>query len=317
MNGQKNTPSSTSTPPMQSQKCPECGNKRLINDPENAEIVCMECGIVVASKLQDRGPEWRAFNKEQRAKRVRVGAPLTYTIHDKGLSTMIDWHDRDVYGRRLSPGQKAQVYRLRKWQRRIRVSDATERNLAFALSEIGKIANSLSLPKNILETASVIYRKAVKERLIRGRSIQGVTAAAVYVACRQCNLPRTLEEIAQASHNNKKEVGRSYRFLVRALDYFIPPVKPSQYITKFSNQLTMQGKVEEIAHKILITAKKARLTSGRGPTGIAAAASYIASVLTGERKTQREIAEIAQVTEVTIRNRYKELVEKLSFEISL
>jgi transcription initiation factor TFIIB len=302
---------------MQSQKCPECGNKRLINDPENAEIVCMECGIVVASKLQDRGPEWRAFNKEQRAKRVRVGAPLTYTIHDKGLSTMIDWHDRDVYGRRLSPGQKAQVYRLRKWQRRIRVSDATERNLAFALSEIGKIANSLSLPKNILETASVIYRKAVKERLIRGRSIQGVTAAAVYVACRQCNLPRTLEEIAQASHNNKKEVGRSYRFLVRALDYFIPPVKPSQYITKFSNQLTMQGKVEEIAHKILITAKKARLTSGRGPTGIAAAASYIASVLTGERKTQREIAEIAQVTEVTIRNRYKELVEKLSFEISL
>lgn len=302
---------------MQSQKCPECGNKRLINDPENAEIVCMECGIVVASKLQDRGPEWRAFNKEQRAKRVRVGAPLTYTIHDKGLSTMIDWHDRDVYGRRLSPGQKAQVYRLRKWQRRIRVSDATERNLAFALSEIGKIANSLSLPKNILETASVIYRKAVKERLIRGRSIQGVTAAAVYVACRQCNLPRTLEEIAQASHNNKKEVGRSYRFLVRALGYFIPPVKPSQYITKFSNQLTMQGKVEEIAHKILITAKKARLTSGRGPTGIAAAASYIASVLTGERKTQREIAEIAQVTEVTIRNRYKELVEKLSFEISL
>jgi transcription initiation factor TFIIB len=277
----------------------------------------MDCGVVVAAKLQDRGPEWRAFNKEQRAKRVRVGAPLTYTIHDKGLSTMIDWHDRDVYGRRLSPGQKAQVYRLRKWQRRIRVSDATERNLAFALSEIGKIANSLSLPKNILETASVIYRKAVKERLIRGRSIQGVTAAAVYVACRQCNLPRTLEEIAQASNNNKKEVGRSYRFLVRALDYFIPPVKPSQYITKFSNQLTMQGKVEEIAHKILMTAKKSRLTSGRGPTGIAAAASYIASVLTGERKTQREIAEIAQVTEVTIRNRYKELVERLSFVMSL
>ncbi|UCD96833.1 MAG: transcription initiation factor IIB [Candidatus Bathyarchaeota archaeon] len=317
MNEQESTSPHTSTQPMRSQKCPECGNDRLINDPENAEIVCMDCGVVVAAKLQDRGPEWRAFNKEQRAKRVRVGAPLTYTIHDKGLSTMIDWHDRDVYGRRLSPGQKAQVYRLRKWQRRIRVSDATERNLAFALSEIGKIANSLSLPKNILETASVIYRKAVKERLIRGRSIQGVTAAAVYVACRQCNLPRTLEEIAQASNNNKKEVGRSYRFLVRALDYFIPPVKPSQYITKFSNQLTMQGKVEEIAHKILMTAKESRLTSGRGPTGIAAAASYIASVLTGERKTQREIAEIAQVTEVTIRNRYKELVERLSFVMSL
>jgi transcription initiation factor TFIIB len=298
-------------------RCPECGSSRLMRDYECAEIVCMGCGIVVAAKLTDQGPEWRAFDDEQRAKRARAGAPATFTIHDKGLSTMIDWHDRDVYGKRLAPGQKAQIYRLRKWQRRIRVSDATERNLAFALSEISKIANNLNLPKNILETASVIYRKAVKERLIRGRSIQGVTAAAIYVACRQCGLARTLDEISQASTVNKKEVGRSYRFLIKELNYFIPPLKPSQYITKFSNQLTMQGKVEEIAHKILATAKELKLTSGRGPTGIAAAASYIASVLTGERKTQREIAEIAQVTEVTIRNRYKELVERLEFTIYL
>ena len=303
--------------PAKVQHCSECDSTRLMRDYECAEVVCMDCGFVIAAKIADRGPEWRAFTNEQRAKRTRVGAPLTYTIHDKGLSTMIDWHDRDVYGKSLSPGQKAQVYRLRKWQRRIRVSDATERNLAFALSEITKISNNLSLPKNILETASVVYRKAVKERLIRGRSIQGVTAAAVYLACRQCRLARTLEEIAQASNVNKKEVGRSYRFLVKELDYFVPPVKPSQYITKFSNQLTMQGKVEEIAHKILATAKELKLTSGRGPTGIAAAASYIASVLTGERKTQREIAEIAQVTEVTIRDRYKELVERLMFQTSL
>ena len=288
-----------------------------MRDYECAEIVCMNCGFVVAAKLADRGPEWRAFDYEQRAKRARVGAPLTFTIHDKGLSTMIDWHDRDIYGKRLSPGQKAQIYRLRKWQRRIRVSDATERNLAFALSEISKIANSLSLPKNILETASVIYRKAVKERLIRGRSIQGMTAAAIYVACRQCGLARTLDEIAQASNINKKEVGRSYRFLVKELGYFIPPMKPRQYVTKFSNQLPMQGNVEEIAHKILTAAKELKLTSGRGPTGVAAAVSYIASVLTGERRTQREIAEIAQVTEVTIRNRYKELVERLQFIIAL
>ena len=303
--------------PPKVQQCPECGSDRLMRDYECAEIVCMSCGFVVAGKLADRGPEWRAFNSEQRAKRTRVGAPLTFTIHDKGLSTMIDWHDRDVYGKRLKPSQKAQIYRLRKWQRRIRVSDATERNLAFALSEISKIANRLNLPKNILETASIIYRRAVKQRLIRGRSIQGVTAAAIYVACRQCKLARTLEEIAQASHIKKKEVGRSYRFLVKELDYFIPPLRPGQYVTKFSNQLAMQGKVEEIAHKILATAKELRLTSGRGPTGIAAAASYIASVLTGERKTQREIAEIAQVTEVTIRNRYKELVERLQFVITI
>src|SRR3989337_173424 len=142
------------------QSCPECGSTRLMRDYECAEIVCMDCGFVVAAKIADRGPEWRAFDDEQRTQRTRAGAPLTYTIHDKGLSTTIDWHDRDIYGKSLSPGQKAQVYRLRKWQRRIRVSDATERNLAFALSEITKISNNLNLPKNILETASVISDNA-------------------------------------------------------------------------------------------------------------------------------------------------------------
>ncbi|RLI13402.1 transcription initiation factor IIB [Candidatus Bathyarchaeota archaeon] len=298
-------------------QCPECGSTRLMRDYDSAEIVCMECGYVIEMGIADRGPEWRAFDNEQKEKRARTGAPVTYTIHDKGLSTMIDWHDRDVYGKKFSSGKKAQIYRLRRWQRRIRVSDAMERNLAFALSEITKIASNLSLPRNILETASVIYRKAVKERLIRGRSIQSISAASVYIACRQCRLSRTLDEIARASNLSKREIGRSYRFLVKELGFFIPPVKASHYISKFSNQLTMQGRVEEIANEILLVAKRLRLTSGRGPTGIAAAASYIASVLVGERRTQREIAEIAKVTEVTIRNRYKELVDRLLFVMSL
>jgi len=298
-------------------RCPECGSTKLMRDYEAAEVVCMECGYVIDMKIADRGPEWRAFDNEQRNKRSRVGAPVTFTIHDKGLSTIIDWHDKDVFGKKFNAGQKAQMYRLRKWQRRIRVSDAIERNLAYALSEITKIASNLSLPKSILETSSVIYRKAVKERLIRGRSIQGISAAAVYIACRQCGLPRTLDEVASAANISKREVGRSYRFLVKELDLSIPPLKASQYISKFSNQLTMQGKVEEIASKILNVASELKLTSGRGPTGIAAAASYVASVLVGEKRTQREIAEIARVTEVTIRNRYKELIERLMFVISL
>jgi len=300
-----------------SKYCPECGSLKLMRDYEAAEIVCMSCGFVVAAKLADRGPEWRAFDEEEREKRPRAGAPLSYAIHDKGLSTLISFGDCDVRGKKFSPQQKAQMYRLRKWQRRIRVSDATERGLSLALGEISRITNVLSLPKNILETASVIYRKAVKERLIQGRTIEGVSAAVVYIACRQCRLTRSLNEIAQASNIDKKQVGKDYRMLVKKLDYFIPPIKPGQYITKFSSQLTMQGQAEEIAYKILNTARELKLTSGRGPTGLAAAASYMASVLTGERRTQREIAETAQCTEVTIRNRYKELVERLMIIVSL
>ncbi len=298
-------------------RCSECGSARLMRDYEAAEIVCMDCGFVVALNLVNRGPEWRAFDHEQYEKRARVGSPLTFTIHDKGLSTMIDWRNRDVYGKKLSSSQKAQIYRLRKWQRRVRVSGPYERNLALALSEITKIANGLSLPRSIFETASVIYRNAVKKRLIRGRSIQEISAASVYIACRQCGLTRTLDEIAVASSVSGKKVGRSYRYLLKELNYFVPPMKPRQYVSKFLNQLTMQGKVEEIARKILVAASELKLTSGRGPKGIAAAATYIASTLIGEQMTQREIAEIAQVTEVTIRNRYKEMIKRFLFLMSL
>ncbi len=116
--------------------CPECGSHQLVHDYERAELVCQSCGLVLDEEFIDRGPEWRAFDHDQRMKRSRVGAPMTFTIHDKGLSTMIDWRNRDSYGRAISSKNRAQLYRLRKWQRRIRVSNATERNLAFALSDL-------------------------------------------------------------------------------------------------------------------------------------------------------------------------------------
>jgi len=298
-------------------KCPECGGGRFIRDYETGEIVCIDCGYVVEEKIEDRGPEWRAFDNEQKEKRVRVGAPLTFTIHDKGLSTMIDWRNRDTHGKNLSPGTRAQIYRLRKWQRRSRVSDSTERNLAFALSELSKTSSALNLPKNILETASIIYRKAVKKHLIRGRSIQGVTSAAIYMACRQCGVARTLDEVAEATLVSKKEIGRSYRFMVKELNAFVPPSAPSYYISRFSNQLGLVGNIEAIARRILNVARSMRLTSGRGPLGIAAAATYVASTIVNDRRTQRELAEQANVTEVTIRNRYKELIESLEIIIRL
>lgn len=295
--------------------CPECGKAKLMRDYEAAELVCMSCGCVVTEKIADTTPEWRAFDDEQRTRRARVGAPMTFTIHDKGLSTTIDWQNRGTSGKKLSSSQRVELYTLRKWQRRVRVSDATERNLAVALSDLSKLSSTLNLPKNILETASVIYRKAIKKRLIRGRSIHNVTAAAIYMSCRQCGIARTLEEIAVSAGLNKKDVGRSYRFMVRELGTFVPPSTSRDYAARFSNKLVISGRAEAIAIKILETAKQIKLTSGRGPTGIAAAATYVATVLTNERKTQREIAEIANVTEVTIRNRYKELLERLVIDV--
>src|SRR3972149_9267728 len=139
-------------------ECPECKSHTLVHDYERAELVCNECGLVVDDEFSDQGPEWRAFDHDQRMKRSRVGAPMTYTIHDKGLSTMIDWRNRDSYGKSISSKSRAQLYRLRKWQRRIRLSNATERNLAFALSELNRMESALGLSRNLRETAAFVSR---------------------------------------------------------------------------------------------------------------------------------------------------------------
>ncbi len=297
--------------------CPSCNNETVIRDYQRSIVICESCGRILKEDIKDRGPEWRAFDQEQRDERSRGGAPMTYTIHDKGLSTKIDWRNRDSRGKSLSPEKRSRMYRLRKWQRRIRVSDATERNLAFALSEMDRMSSQLGLPRNVREVAAMIYREAVQNKLIRGRSIEGVASAALYAGCRQTQMPRTLEEIAEVSRVEKKEIARSYRFITRELDIHLPPTDPANYVSRFGSELDVSGEVRTKAIELIRKAQDNKLTSGRGPTGIAGAALYIATILCGERRTQRDVAEAAHVTEVTVRNRYKELVEKLDVDINV
>ena len=199
------------------ERCPECGDSVIIQDSKSAEVVCTNCGFVLSTEMTDVGPEWRAFTPEEREAKVRVGAPQTFMLHDKGLSTKIDW--RDIGG--FAPKKRAQLHRIRKWQQRSRVSGSTEKNLAKALSEIGRISDMLNLPKNIVETSAITYRRAVNERLIRGRSIKSMATAATYLACRQNKLVRTLSELSKASGINRKEIASNYRFLVRRLKILI------------------------------------------------------------------------------------------------
>ena len=291
--------------------CPVCGSTQREVDNSRAEVSCARCGLVFEESLIDNGPEWRAFDHEQRNKRTRTGAPLSYAISDRGLSTAIDSRNKDVNGRNIPERNIAQLYRLRKWNKRLRVANASERNLAFALSELDRESSSLGIPRSIREDAALIYRTAARKKLIRGRSIEGMVAASLYTACRRNNIPRTLDEIAEISKVAKKQIGKNYRFLSKSLNIKLKPTSPADYIPRFASQLELSGRVEAKAIDIINEAKNKGLLNGKGPTGVAATALYVASILLGERKTQRDIAEIAGVTEVTIRNRYKELLEKM------
>ncbi|MGM0510255.1 MAG: transcription initiation factor IIB [Thermoplasmatota archaeon] len=297
------------------QRCPECDSEHISKDYRRGEIICENCGLVLDDYYIDEGPEWRAFDSQQKEKRARTGAPMNYLTHDKGLSTQISWKNKDAYGRTIPHKNRGQIYRVRKWHRRIRISNATERNLASALRELDRLSSKMGLPRSIRETSAMIYREAVEKNLIRGRSIETVIASSLYAGCRKCDVPRTLTEIANAAQADEKQIGRAYRFLSRELGLKLLPTKPERYIKRFCSKLELNREVISKCEEIISQATDLGLTSGKGPTGVAAASIYISSILEGDPRTQRAIAEVAGVTEVTIRNRYKEIAEEIGIVI--
>ncbi|WP_101296623.1 transcription initiation factor IIB [Halegenticoccus soli] len=289
-------------------RCPECGGA-LATDTEHGETICQDCGLVVEEDSVDRGPEWRAFDAAEKDEKSRVGAPTTNMMHDKGLSTNIGWQDRDAYGKALNSRQRQKMQRLRTWNERFRTRDSKERNLKQALGEIDRMASALGLPDNVRETASVIYRRALSEDLLPGRSIEGVATASLYAAARQAGAPRSLDEITSVSRVEKDEIARTYRYIVRELGLEIQPADPEQYVPRFASSLDLSDEAERRARQLLKTAKEAGIHSGKSPVGLAAAAVYAASLLTNEKVTQSEVSDVANISEVTIRNRYHELLE--------
>ncbi len=290
-------------------KCPECGSTNLYHNKEKGEIICRSCGLVIDSKNISLGKEWRDFEDEEESELKRSGAPTSYTKYDLGMGTAIGT-EKDMFS--LDKKQRYKLQRLKKWQKRL--STVMEKNLKIALGELRRLASYLNLPHSIEEEAAKIYTEAVQRNLVRGRSIEAVVAGVIYAACRRHNIPRTLDEISDASGIDKKEIGRSYRYITRELKIKILPSNPVDYISRFASVLNYSPQTQSRGIEILSKALNLDLTSGRGPIGIAAAALYIAGLLEGERRTQREISEVSGVTEVTIRNRYKEIISLLGLE---
>ena len=289
-------------------RCPECGGQ-LNADTSHGETVCQDCGLVVDEDEIDHGPEWRAFDSKEKDEKSRVGAPTTNMMHDKGLSTNIGWQDKDAYGNSLSSRQREKMQRLRTWNERFRTRDSKERNLKQALGEIDRMASALGLPENVRETASVIYRRALDDDLLPGRSIEGVATSSLYAAARQAGTPRSLDELANVSRVDKDEIARTYRYVVRELKLEIQPADPGSYVPRFASDLDLSDESERRARQLLKNAKEEGVHSGKSPVGLAAAAVYAASLLTNEKVTQSEVSDVANISEVTIRNRYHELLE--------
>ena len=293
--------------------CRECGSKSLSPD-DTGILFCNDCGLEGESGQIDLGKDNRVFADGSGSGGERWGMPKSEMYHDGGLTTDMPIAYTDGQGQRLSTEQRRRYNRLRRQHQRTRIRDAKERNLVTALNEMERLGSQMQLPKYVKENAARIYKRAVERQLVRGRSIEGVVAACIHASCRLNGMSRTLDEIGQHSRTGRKEIGRTYKRVMSELNIRIAPTAPSEYVPRFCSELSLDSRTEALARSILQYDAIRPLTVGRGPTGIAAAAVYLATRINTITRTQRDVAMAAGVTEVTIRNRYKEICESLGID---
>ena len=295
-------------------KCIRCGKSSLLTDGVTGEQFCSKCGFVISEKVNESGPERRPFSTQGGVDTARTGAPTSLTIHDRGLSTVINPANKDSTGRPLSSSMKSTITRLRTWDSRSQSNVSEDRNLKQALTELNRLKDKLAVSSNILEKAAYLYRKALEKKLVRGRSISAMIGASLYAACRDAETPRTLNDVADAANVKRKDISKCYRLLHKELELKMPVVDSIQCIARISSKLEIPEKIKRYAVKVLQEAQERKESSGKDPMGLAATALYLSCVKNGVSITQRDLAEAAGVTEVTIRNRYKGL--KLSQQMN-
>jgi len=290
-------------------KCIRCGKSSLLTDGVTGEQFCSKCGFVISEKVDESGPERRSFSIQGEVDTARTGAPTSLTRHDKGLSTVINPANKDATGRPLSSSMKSTITRLRTWDSRSQSNISEDRNLKQALSELDRLKDKLAISSSVLEKAAYLYRKAMDKKLVRGRSISAMITASLYAACRDAETPRTLNDVADAANVKRKDITRCYRLLHKELELKMPVVDSIQLIARISSKLEIPEKTKRYAIKVLQEVQKRKESSGKDPMGLAASALYLACVKNEVSITQRDLAEAAGVTDVTIRNRYKTLRE--------
>jgi transcription initiation factor TFIIB len=295
--------------------CSSCNNDQTsVTDPESGEIVCGNCGMVMLDNIQETHPEWRSITTTDEVnnnRRSRTGMPTSLARHDKGLATIIGRTDRDASGHPLDATMRSTMERLRTWDFRTQTNTSTDRNLRQAFSELDRLKDKLGLPDSVIEKSAYIYRKVQERGLVRGRSISATLAASLYIACREMGFPRILKDITAISNIKHRYIAQAYRLLIIELDLKIPLIDPIKCIIRIANNAKISEKTKRLAIDIMHDIIKSGISAGKDPMALAAAVLYLSCLKTDENKIQRYIADAAGVTDVTLRNRYKNIINHL------
>ena len=280
--------------------CSVCKSDRVITDYESGEVICSNCGLVISDNIQDSTDAM--YDKSR-----KTGVTNSLARYDMGLSTIMGKSNQDAGGHILDAAMRSRMERLRRWDLRIKTSTYNNRNLRDAFDQLHTSKDKLGLPDSIVEKTAYIYRKAQQRGLVRGRAISAVLDAAMYIACRELGIPKTLKEIAVANNTKRRTLAKSYRLLITELDIKIPIIDSTKCIIKISNTANLNEKTKRKAINIMYDLNRKEVPAGKDPMGIAGTVLYIACLYTGEKRTQTDIAQAAGVTEVTLRNRYRQI----------
>ena len=277
-----------------------CKTYPAITDSERGEIVCGGCGLILVQNMTDASYENKGYSQEEFMKLARTGPATSLTMYDKGLSTVIGTN-KDSTGKTLSSKTKYEFNRLRTWDQRSKSRNVATLSKAFTL--LHGMKTKLGISDSVVENAAYIYRKIVSKKLTRGRTMSSLISASLYVACRESNVPRTLDDIADAGNIERRILSRDLRTIIKKLDLTLNQYDTSSFISKISNNLNLKEKTKRDAFKILKHCERERITAGKHPVAQAAASLYVSCIMNGEKISQKKLSGVSGVSDVTIRNR--------------
>ncbi|HEY6404768.1 MAG TPA: TFIIB-type zinc ribbon-containing protein [Nitrososphaeraceae archaeon] len=292
---------------LNNEECSLCKSKAVVFDAENSEVVCSECGVVIQDNIESLSPEWRAYSNDDLASKSRTGMPTSLAFHDMGLSTFISYSNVDANGAVISPEQLSKVQRMRRWNKISSNNRSYHRNLKNAFAVLSVIKDKLSLSDALIEKSAYNYRKALDKHIIKGRSIRALVVASVYAACRELNIPRTLDEIADTANTDPIFAGKCYRLLVRYMKLHLPVIDSNAYLAKIANK----ARVSEITYRrgleMLSAIKENPISHGKDPNALAVAVLYAACLKEGDKVSQAQIAVAGDTSIVTLRKRFQDV----------
>jgi transcription initiation factor TFIIB len=291
----------------QADACPLCSSESIVFDSDTSEAVCSSCGMVVKDNIESMGPEWRSYSGEDIESKSRTGMPSSLAFHDMGLSTFISYSNVDANGVAISAEQRSKVQRMRRWNKISSNNRSYHRNLKNAFAILSTIKDKLSLSDTLIEKAAYNYRKALDKRIIKGRSIRALIVAAVYAACRDLAVPRTLEEISAAANTDAIFSGKCYRLLVQNLELQLPVIDSNKYLARIANKAKVSEKTYRAALDMLSTIKGDPISHGKDPNALAVAVLYAACLNEGENVSQAQVVVAGDISIVTLRKRFQDV----------